>query len=232
MSDFVEHLGVAGEVIACEDRRLKNEKAEIIEHVLWFSDYAAAERWEKKYSGTRFLRQRRQGGFEVRLLDRRDMSYKWRKSCDEERTKIEGEPTALYPVALEGRMVSYGSTSMRLATRSSGSLTHFIDYIRHHLPRARVPLIPFYYPAKEIEGLFLEDFLGLGVETNRSKGICAIHSHEGRLLAGRIEGNDLALWPWEFEWKGEQDGYFDLISPDAVACVVKWIDLLPTVDAK
>jgi hypothetical protein len=203
MGDFEDIFGAGENAVDIIDGISNSESRqehlrEIIDHVLWFPDYQAAEAWEKKYPATSFTRRLGQGGFEVTLRDFRSETSRWNDTAT---ASIPNEPVSLLRVdSLATHEVSHGGFTVRLAKDTSTMLTGLLDRLRYEIPAGRAAVSPITLPRVQFNAFFRSMPESVSHEFELGMGAVAIFCEDHRMLVGRrVLRTDLQIWPWIFE---------------------------------
>lgn len=177
--------------------------AEVIEHRLWFPDYAAAESWEKRHAGVAFMRRRRQGGFEVSLRDQRSAGDAWRQSAIPPEAMLERSQRSVTLVHAEGlgyHVVRHGPYSVRLAKQTTSMLVGFLALLRDQVPVGRAAQSPITIETKQFNTLFRAMPRAISHDLEIGLGVMAVFCEDHYLLIGRRIGKDeIQIWPWLLE---------------------------------
>ena len=209
MGDFEDCFGAGADsdsvidgICAAEARYDREEELakQIIEHLIWFPDYEAAERWEKYHKGTPFTRQKRQGGYEVTVVARRDAAWDLSRSEPSSGVHRDPEPTDLfYPEGLANREIVHGKYRVRLAKRTSQILSDLQRSVRACIAPGRAGLSPMCLSLKELRALCKSSDENICHEFEMGRGTIAIFSSEHLMIVGRRKGKEVQLWPWTLE---------------------------------
>jgi len=209
MGDFQDIFGAGADAddiidgICRAESRYERERIraeEIVEHLIWFPDYAAAEHWEKHHRGTPFTRQRRQGGYEVTVVGRRDEADELRRSAPGFPPAQENQPTTLlYAEGLGDREISHGGFRVRLAKRTSPILAAFQEKLRSDIPPGRAGLSPICLSLKQLRESCKGISEHISHELEMGQGIIALFCADHSFLAGRRVGKEVRIWPWVLE---------------------------------
>jgi hypothetical protein len=209
MGDFEDAFGAGADAVDIIDgicraeARYEREEIlsqEIIEHRIWFADYASAERWEREHHGTPFKRRKSQGGYEVTVVDHRGAAGDLRnKELSSGIIRTDETREVLFAEGLSGQAISYGSYCVRLAERTTPLLVAFQAHLRRKVPLGRAALSPIILSLKELRSAFKGATEYLSHEFEMGLGIVAIFTPDHRFLVGRRSGQDVQLWPWELE---------------------------------
>lgn len=209
MGDFQDVFGAGADAVSiidgicrAEDRYEREERLaeEIIEHRIWFSDYASAERWEKEHQSWMFTRRRCHKGYEVTVKARRDAKRELRnKELDGDNILKGKRVKILFAENLRGHEISCGGFRVRLAERTTPELVDFISHLRGKLPAGLANVSPLCLPLKEVRGAFKGMTEHLSYNFELPDKIIAIHTSEHRIITGRRVGDDVMIWPWELE---------------------------------
>lgn len=209
MGDFEDAFGAGADAVDIIDginraeARYEREAIlaeEIIQHRIWFADYASAERWEREHHGMPFKRRRCQGGYEVTVVDRRGAAGDLRnKELSSGIVRTDVTRDVLFAERLSGQTISHGSYCVQLAERTTPLLAGFQAHLRRHIPPGRNALSPITLPLKELRTAFrgATEYLSHDFEVGR--GIVAIFTPDHRFLVGRRSGQEVQVWPWELE---------------------------------
>jgi hypothetical protein len=224
MGDFEDIFGAGVDVvdiidgICAEEHRnadLEREQDfwdEVIEHRLWFTDYAAAVSWEKSHAGVPFTRRRSHGGFEVTFRDRRSAAEAWRRSAMPPEVDLEGREKTVMLVHAEGlgdRVVRHGTYSVRLAKETTSMLVQFLKLLRDNVPAGRAAVSPITIERKQLYALFRAMPRALSHDLEIGMGVMAVFCEDHYLVVGRWTGKDeIRIWPWllEMDCGGGQPG--------------------------
>lgn len=173
---------------------------EIIEHRIWFADYASAERWEREHRSRVFTRRRCHKGYEVYVKARRDEGRELRnKDLDGEHAWLSKRVKILFAQKLYGHEVAFDGYRVRLAQRTTPELVEFISHLRDKLPAGLSNLSPLYIPLKDLRDAFKGMTEHLSYNFELPNKMIAIHTSEHRIITGRRVGKDVMIWPWELE---------------------------------
>jgi hypothetical protein len=177
--------------------RVAEHAEQVIEHRIWFEDYATAEKWEKDHRGLPFVRCRKQGGYEVSVKAPREQAgYLANDAFKLGRGVAKDSVNLVYPAGLEDRVVSHGDFKLRLAPRTDICLDGLLAHLRQAIPPGRRELSPVCMPLNELRSSFNEATEHLSYEMNMGLGTIAIFSSDHKLLVGRRVGNEVQVWPW------------------------------------
>lgn len=227
LGDFEDIFGAGADIEAIidgicadEDRcRVKHdlvEKDDLVDHFLWFQTYAAAETWEKAHRGVGFTRRPLQGGYEVKLRDRRSAAEKWRSSstcpdaADSEGAR--SPVTLVHAEGLEDLVISHGDFRVRLAEQTSSHLVLFLAWLRDEVPSGRAGLSPIIIPTDRFNAFFRRLPNSLSHELEMGLGVMAVFCNDHHFLIGRRVGkSEIQIWPWILEMEcggGKPGSYF------------------------
>lgn len=211
MGDFEDVFGAGADIeavidgiSAMENRRDINIEDILVEHQLWFPNFAAAEIWERAHPGTAFKRRPHLGGFEVVLTDWNSRAHYWQSSSEPYSSTTSGasfEPVELvYATGLQDRVVSYGPFCVSLAAETTSMLVGLLDRLRHEVPVARRTKSPIVLSKKQLRQFFRGMPESVSFDLDLGLGSVAIFCADHCLLVGRrLPRDEVAIWPWILE---------------------------------